>query len=256
LSSLPKYIESRLRRPPTSDLAIVPGSTPVICFGRFSTSTVATLGLNPSKQEFLDKAGVELDGPRRRFETLNSLGIASLGEAPTERVELVAAACEEYFNRNPYRRWFDQLEPVVSAAGGSYYSGSACHLDLVQWATDPTWGALSDAQRTRLLSEDVGFLRDQLRNSQIRVLLLNGRAVIRHFAAAMCVTLRHVPGVHKTAFVSASVLGVRVIGWSTNVQSSFGVTNELRRALAEHIRELLPTGRGPGNRLDTADRPF
>ena len=37
--------------------------------------------------------------------------------------------------RNPYS-WFNPLEALLNAAAGaSYYKRSACHLDLVQWAT-------------------------------------------------------------------------------------------------------------------------
>lgn len=32
---------------------------------------------------------------------------------------------------------------------------------------------------------------------------------------------------------------IRVVGWSTNLQSSYGVTNDLRRALAEKTAELV-----------------
>jgi hypothetical protein len=43
-------------------------------------------------------------------------------------------------DRNPYRRWFDPLDQALRAAFGvSYYAGTACHLDLVQWATTPVW---------------------------------------------------------------------------------------------------------------------
>src|SRR5437867_10588548 len=34
----------------------------------------------------------------------------------------------------------------------------ACHLDLSQWATDPTWKHLSRTARERLVRDDVGFL--------------------------------------------------------------------------------------------------
>ena len=54
--------------------------------------------------------------------------------------------CNGYFQRNPYRRWFDQFHPVLTACGASYYDGSACHLDLVQWATDPARQAPQRAQ--------------------------------------------------------------------------------------------------------------
>lgn len=194
--------------------------------------------MNPSRQEFLDPSGAELSGPTRRFETLSSLGVTTLETAPTSAVQRVIGACEGYFSTNPYRRWFDQLEPMLRAAGGSYYIGSACHLDLVQWATDPTWAKLTDGQRQRMLAEDVEFLAEQLKHSRIRTLLLNGRGVVAAFQEAFAVRIAQVTGVERTAFFVGWLSDVRVIGWSTNIQSSFGVSNALRRRVAERIGEL------------------
>jgi hypothetical protein len=49
--------------------------------------------------------------------------------------------CNSYFHGNPYS-WFARLEEVLQAIGASYYEDTACHLDLTQWATDPTWNGL------------------------------------------------------------------------------------------------------------------
>ncbi len=62
----------RLRRPPSP--SSVHGSLPVLAFGDLFKAGIATVGLNPSRREFLDNHGRELDGPKRRFETLGSLG--------------------------------------------------------------------------------------------------------------------------------------------------------------------------------------
>jgi hypothetical protein len=139
---IPEYIETRIRRPPPPNSSVVPGSTPVLSFGDAQRATVATLGLNPSRVEFLDQHGNELTVNARRLATHNSLGTSDLVAAPIEIVSKVLEGCNGYFHRNPYRRWFDQLHPVLTACAASYYDGSACHLDLVQWATDPTWGKL------------------------------------------------------------------------------------------------------------------
>jgi hypothetical protein len=131
----------------------VPGSTPVLSFGNASHAAVATLGLNPSRQEFLDRNGRELGDTARRFETLASLGAPTLDSAPEAMVHRVVNACNGYFEGNPYRGWFDQLEAVLQSVRASYYDGTACHLDLVQWATDPVWSKLPSAVRNRLLAE-------------------------------------------------------------------------------------------------------
>lgn len=240
---LSDYIVERLRRPPSAP-QIVAGSTPVLSFGDPSTATVATLGLNPSRQEFLDKDGRELTGAARRFETFASLGVSSLSSAPTETLQRVVGACNGYFQANPYRRWFDQLEKILNKVDASYYAGSACHLDLVQWATDPVWGELKDrVLRDQLLADDASFLRQQLAARGFRLLLINGSGVSQEFERAFGMTLRPVGSVvGGTVTARLSVgrlrLGLKVIAWSVNLQSSFGVTNALRTDLARKVAEL------------------
>ena len=139
MTAMPDYIGQRIRRPVPSDSCVVPGSTPVVAFGNARSATVATLGLNPSKNEFRERNGNELVGTSRRLATHRSLGMSCLANAPVSMIEQVLQDCDTYFQRKPYHWWFDQLEMVLQGCGTSYYDGSACHLDLVQWATNPTW---------------------------------------------------------------------------------------------------------------------
>ncbi len=241
LADLPEYIAERVRQPPKVG-PVVSGSSPVVAFGNARRARVATLGLNPSRLEFLDRAGRELDGANRRLETLASLSIASLEEAPDEVIGRVVSACDGYFWRNPYRRWFDQLEGILSGMEVTYYGGSACHLDLVQWATDPVWRQLSAHDRKGFLDADQPFLLAQLRKERIEVLLLNGQAVIERYQAATDSRLR--PAGELKASGRATLLregafgDIRVVGWSVNIQSSFGVSNELRTRLRDRVALL------------------
>ncbi|HIC6918994.1 TPA: hypothetical protein ACW5LO_004928, partial [Salmonella enterica subsp. enterica] len=54
---------------------IISYASPIPAFGSLSRAKIATLGLNPSNNEFLDLNGKELDGQQRRFHTLNSLSL-------------------------------------------------------------------------------------------------------------------------------------------------------------------------------------
>jgi hypothetical protein len=213
----------------------------VVAFGNAQTATVATLGLNPSRVEFLDRAGNELTGTARRLATHQSLGVSDLANAPVATIRQVLDDCSGYFQRQPYRGWFDQLMPMVQACGASYYDGSACHLDLVQWATDPTWGKLEPAAlRKQLVSDDTGFLAEQLQNERLRILLVNGNGVVQQLRMALASDIEHVDTItdlaHCDAKLFAGTIGaVRVVGWSTNIQSSRGVTRELRAEIASRI---------------------
>ena len=131
MTDMPDYIEARIRQRQPAGGAVVAGSTPVVAFGDVRKSKVATLGWNPSKWEFLDGAGNELEGGERRLETLKSIEVNDLVDAPVELVHRVFEGCCNYFHRRPYGRWFNKLERVLKQVDASYCEGSACHLDLV-----------------------------------------------------------------------------------------------------------------------------
>ena len=99
------------------------------------------------------------------------------------------------------------------------------------------WGKLPPAPRQSLIAADAAFLRQQLTEERITTLLLNGRSVIDTFTQAYGVSLKTVQTVRDRS-VSASLVagvalqGIVVVGWSVNLQSSFGVT----RVFGERLR--------------------
>jgi hypothetical protein len=244
-ANLPDYIVYRVRRRTPVNSGVVPGSTPVLSFGNAQSATTATLGLNPSRREFLDDNGAELTGSSRRLATLQSLGLEDVSRASEGAIRQVVEDCSAYFQRNPYRRWFDQLESVLRAVGASYYGRSACHLDLVQWATDPTWRRLPRSAREQLLEADGAFLLQQLRNEHIRLLLVNGMTPVRQLERLASLTLVEQHRLSACSyqptrlFVGNVFDRILVVGWSTNLQSSFGVTNVVREQLADRVAEIV-----------------
>ena len=136
--------------------------------------------------------------------------------------------CAAYFRpgHNPYRRWFDPLDEILRAAlGASFYDHTACHLDLVQWATRPVWSELSKNARKILLSEGRPHVQRILRHGTVRTVLLNGRQVVDHVMAARLGELRLSGEVRINPTRSCSLYtgecgAVKFIGWSTNLQSS------------------------------------
>lgn len=236
----PPYILNRLRRDPPLG-CIVTGSTPVIAFGDLFSARVATLGLNPSNREFVDLDGRLLSGEKRRLATLESLRLERLSSATDQDAARIAEECATYFQRNPYRGWFDQLEPILKLFGASYYDGSACHLDLVQWATMPKWGRLTSEERRQLLVGDTPFLVEQLQHEGIRHLLLNGASVVTQFSNLLGVKLTELAcivegGRYPTRIYRGELLRrVRVIGWTSNIQSPFGLTLRRRQLICEHL---------------------
>jgi len=245
VTQIPEYIERRIRRPIPPDSCVIEGSTPVVSFGNAHCASVATLGLNPSRVEFLDRDENELVAPFRRLATHASLGTSDLANATETVIAQVLNDCNSYFSGNPYRRWFDQLELILTPCCASYYDGSACHLDLVQWATNPTWGKLRPASlRRELIEADSLFLIEQLSNENIELLLVNGMGVVRQLRSMVNTTLDEIDRIvgfrkHDTVLFSGTILDrVRVIGWSTNLQSEFGVSSKLRSEVAKRVAKL------------------
>jgi hypothetical protein len=242
---VPQYIEARIRQRPPEGVSVVRGSTPVVSFGDVRKGRVATLGWNPSKVEFLDRNGNELTGTERRLETLSSLGESDLSSAALDTIRTVFEGCNGYFQRCPYRRWFNVLERILRPSGVSYYDGTACHLDLVQWATDPTWGKLQHVHKKTLRDADLPFLRQQLSQEHIRLLLLNGSGIAKASIEGLGCDLTETVISGKIGlklFEGGTAQGTKVIGWNKNLQSSFGVSSEYIKAIGMVIEKARIDG--------------
>ena len=236
---------------------IIPWSCPVPAFGDWLSPQVATLGINPSYREFVDRSGKQLQGEDRRFHTLDSLGLETWGEADARHLELIMDSCWSYFSRNPYDAWFKKLDFAIAGTNVSYYDlpSTACHLDLVPFATIRRWNELSTQQRSSLMSLAGDTLGITLRDSQIRLLVLNGNSVVRAFqsVAGLSFQAKEIPAwslgrrsmakVRGVAFtgMAETVSGVKldrqlaVLGFNHNLQSSFGVTMEVISSIREWI---------------------
>lgn len=236
---LSPYVLDRMRRPVPADIPVVTGSIPVAAFGNPQTSRIATVGINPSSAEFLDASGALMTGEAQRFETVPSIGGGPLQGAEADAVATAVESCYRYFERRPYLEWFKPLDKVLQALGASYWAGSACHLDLVQWATKPKWSGLSKTTRGDALGSDTQFLLDQLNEHQFDLLLLNGRTVVDTFSSAVS-QLTPLPSPVSVGRVSCNIYrgmrdATKVIGWSANFQSSWGLTTTFRKALIERV---------------------
>lgn len=247
----------RLAQGDVDDQPVMTWSCPVPYFGRLRDAKVATLGINPSKREFVGVDGGELVGHDRRFPTLRSLGLRHWFDASSSDIAAIVAACDGYFLGNPYDRWFGVLDAAIRPAGVSYYSADypAVHLDLVPYATSVKWSELRPYQQRVLLGCGSDLLATLLRDSSIELLVLNGASVVRQLEAVSGVRLhaeRH-PAWDLLRGASASVRGVgyvgavdriggvelgrtvSVAGFNHNLQSSFGVDRRALDAIAAWV---------------------
>ena len=253
LATLVKRLDGTLLR----ELNVIPWAAPVISFGDLSHSRIATLGLNPSNREYVDASGKELVGCDRRFHTLKSLGIKRWSQVTDEHLKQILFSCNNYFEGNPYDAWFQALDKLLVGVEATYYGlfSNACHLDLVPYATSCKWVELSTSQRTTLLKVAGDALGLLLRNSSVEVLVLNGRSVIDNLQIigdtqfkeraipSWTLPRRDSKGVAGYAYtgkvseISGISLGreISVLGFSHNIQSSFGVTTQVKDAIQRWI---------------------
>jgi hypothetical protein len=251
----------RLDSPGISGTEVIRWGCPVPSFGDLANSRVATLGLNPSNREFVDEGGKELEGQLRRFHTLNSLGLRSWEEVDARHLTMILESCRSYFLGNPYDTWFKRLDQVVSSAGASFYGASraACHLDLIPYATSRKWTELTPRQRSSLLQVTADTLGLLLRDSPVRILLLNGQSVVSKFQEIAGISLEReemsgwkLPREQKPEVAGFSYRGtvttisgislgheVLVLGYNHNLQSSFGVTKSVIQAIREWISKTV-----------------
>ncbi len=230
-------------------------------FGDPFRAKIATLGLNPSNREFVDRSGSELIGAARRFHTLTSLGLSRWSDATLMHTRLIWDCCKTYFSRNPYDIWFKQLDHLLGDTTASYYGdqSGACHLDLIPFATACKWTDLSHRQRDFLFSIAGNALGVLLRDSPVQVLVLNGRSVVVNFERVAGIELKkeamkgwellrssrlNVAGIaYKGVITRLSGVPLKrrvlVIGFNHNIQSSFGVTREVRDSIRSWIGRTI-----------------
>ncbi|HEY0797855.1 MAG TPA: hypothetical protein VGD50_01825 [Candidatus Baltobacteraceae bacterium] len=212
---------------------------------------MATVGLNPSNVEFVDENNWELRGECQRLQTLHSLGLAAWSDVNAEHLEQIVEWCKTYFERRPYNRWFKPLETVFSGADAQYYGvgASACHLDLVPFATHVKWGKLSSRQRGVLQSASADCLAYLIAGSPISGLILNGASVVRGFQSLTKVRMesREQPTWNGISYkcVVAELAGMKldrevlVMGYNHNIPGTPVNGTSLRALRAWVAEELL-----------------
>lgn len=209
-------------------------------FGNFMTATVATVGLNPSKKEFLDRRGALLVGQHRRLETLDSLGLKHLNSGLPLHEKRIFDACIKYFNGSTAYPWFKKFSPILSKLQVSYENGSACHLDFSQTATDPVWSGLTKDEKRHYIDHESWVIKEQLESHQIKKILLNGMGVINLFNQILggeLVASTHTALDGKeykffTGVLNLQAKSIEVRGWNINLQSSYGVSNAMVDSIA------------------------
>jgi len=228
---------------------LVEFSTPVVSFGYPKRARAATLGINPSSNEFQIGNGNKNPlkvGDKRLVDTLQ-FGTDKPKSLTRDQAVEVIKGCYNYFNVNPYD-WFEKLEQTILLPSGfSYYDNTACHLDLVQWATDPVWQSIKDKTVTKaLLDADQDFLEFQLKEYDFEVIFLNGATVMKTVKSLDLCKFKEVGSVDFNSKGTQSVIelgeygGKKLIGWGVNAGYDAAYKpglNQLSAWLTNHFKQ-------------------
>ena len=251
----------KVANPNHTEANIIGWASPVLSFGAPISAKVATLGLNPSNREFVDRNNNTLRGNEIRLHTLESLNLTSWHSAQKKDLTKIIEKQFNYFNENPYGQWFNVLESLLTPSGLSYYGKSAtlCHLDLSPYATHKKWTNLTSQEEKLLLEMSKNILPRILRESRIETLILNGRKIVKEVEKAGNLALtsqrvadwdlprrsgRDVPGFSYQGTLHC-LFGhelrkpVSVLGYNHNLQSSFGVTKKVKNSISAWISKKL-----------------
>jgi uracil-DNA glycosylase len=234
-------LAARLRK--AASRSSVPGSLPVLFFGDLPAARIATVGLNPSKQEYLDQSGGQLQGSRRRFETLTSVGAASRETLSDHQIDRALRTMRSYFHPGmPVYSWFSHLDRVLKPLGASYGTGSAAHLDLVQEATNPTWSQLVKEQPLEaeaLLQSDLPFLQWEIESFGLSLLVCNGTTAFNNVVRLLKGEVFETGKLKRiTWWVAAASIGPRILrisGWNIPLVRATGLGTSGELQLGELI---------------------
>jgi len=233
-----------------SNAPIVQGSTPVVSFGDCTNAKVATLGINPSYEEFQDSDGQLLKTEYKRLIDHESLGGNFQSGLTESQAERVVTGCSAYFINRPFQ-WFDEIEEVVLKPNGfNYRSGEACHLDVIQWATNPIWSKIPNQKEClAMLESDSEFLRFQITSQKYEFIFLNGNTVVKQVKSLNLVNLRQsgfTPighGIRKSRLWVGELGDTKFIGWNLNIQRH-ETTPGNKEALSNWIKQEVNNKKG------------
>lgn len=235
---------SRLRK--AGSVSTVPGTLPVLFFGDLLGAEVATVGLNPSDQEYLSKDGSALlAGSAQRFATLGSLGAASRADLTEEQCAEAIEWMRDYYEpgKPVYGSWFTALGRVVEGFGASFRERSTAHLDLVQESTSPVWGDLPAAEKTTLLEQDLPFLEWEIRAFPLRAVICTGKTVSVNVRRQLSVVVEDEGTLARVKWWvgHADLDGRRVgfAGWNYPLARPTGLGRDGETSLGELLAERL-----------------
>ncbi len=221
---------------------ILPYSYPVTSFGDVTKARILTVGINPSVDEFCSRkrGRALLEASSKRLVDSESLGIEPGQDLSLEQAQRILLGNNNYFQTGNAYGWFNYLEQyALKPIGASYFDGSAAHVDLVQWATNPVWSNIqSEETRLELMSESLPFLSDLFSSGQWDLVMINGSQVeraFRQFKIGQFFDLEeHRIGSATRVFRNGRIGRSPLISWSANLPV-YGTSVATREYVADWV---------------------
>lgn len=135
VTELQTKILNFIRQPIPDNIGIISQSVPVLFFGNIEKAHSATISLNPSDLEFRDRKQQLLTSNKKRLVDRDILHKKDSDSLSLEEAKKVYYSCINYFNKFPYKQWFNQLDRIVSPLGFSYFENSLIHLDITPYGS-------------------------------------------------------------------------------------------------------------------------
>jgi hypothetical protein len=242
-------ILERIKRKIEPGMFITPQSTPIVYFGEFNNAISCTISLNPSDKEFINNSGKLLDLENmERLCSRKKLKVEDNVVLSDNEANIVLKYCDEYFQRKPYKIWFDPFDYVIKKLGNySYYNGSCVNLDLIQWATTPKWDKVPEDIRNKHLEYDLPFLRYLLLEKNFEVMFLNGKTVAENIEKHLNIVLNK----KQTTFINSNNIerkltiytgkyrNMNIIGWNIYLTSPELGGYKNKEILCNKIKEYV-----------------
>lgn len=217
----------------------------MLFFGDLFKAEVASVGLNPSDQEYLSSAGTLLMGSAQRFATMSSLGAASRSALSDQQCAQAVEWMRNYYDpgKPVYGSWFKALSRVIDGFGASFGDRSATHLDLIQESTSPVWSGLDRVARETLLEQDLPFLKWEITAFPLRAVICTGKTVAAHIRRDLSVSVEEEGTMARIKWWvgHAAVDGRRVGfgGWNYPLARATGLGREGETALGKLLAKKL-----------------
>jgi len=237
--TISSIIFERIKKPIDEGLKITGQTTPVVYFGNYALAQACTISINPSDKEFLNEKNNILIGDDERLCSRKKLIKEDTDTLLKENVEEVLKYCDNYFNNNPYKQWFNKIECMINKFGYSYgysYDGKndnsekkcCVHLNLVQWATTPFWSKIKNKEiKKEHIINDIYILEYLLKSKIFEKIFINGTTVANVIEEYLSIELKKIDmnftnknkKIINYTLYTGNYNGIEVTGWSTPVQS-------------------------------------